>query len=124
MKYCKKCGAMLNDEDNFCNICGTQTVNEISNPLVNNNSPEKTDESNVSDKSRAAAAILCFFLGGFGIHDFYLGNSSKGITKVILALTSFLGLPLIILLIWTLVDFIKILVGSEVDSQNKKVTKW
>ena len=123
MKYCKKCGAMLNDEDKFCNICGTQAINEITNPLVNTNNTESND-NNISDKSRAATAVLCFFLGVLGIHDFYLGNSGKGITKIILALTSFLFVPLIILIIWVFVDFINILVGSAVDSQNKKVTKW
>jgi len=124
MKYCKKCGAMLNDEDKFCNICGTQAVNEISNPLVNTTNTTQSNDNTVSNKSRAAAAVLCFFLGGLGIHDFYLGNSSKGITKIILFLTSFLVVPAIVLIIWVLVDFINILVGSAVDSQNKKVTKW
>lgn len=124
MKYCKKCGAMLNDEDKFCNICGAQAVNEISNPLVNTTNTTQSNDNAVSDKSRAAAAVLCFFLGGLGIHDFYLGNSSKGITKIILFLTSFLVVPAIVLIIWVLVDFINILVGSAVDSQNKKVTKW
>nr|WP_315224629.1 NINE protein [uncultured Flavobacterium sp.] len=30
-------------------------------------------------KSKLTAAILAFFLGGFGIHKFYLGQSSQGI---------------------------------------------
>ena len=30
-------------------------------------------------KSRIAAALLAFFLGGFGVHKFYLGKIGQGI---------------------------------------------
>lgn len=30
-------------------------------------------------KDKTTAALLAFFLGGIGIHHFYLGNKSKGI---------------------------------------------
>ena len=30
-------------------------------------------------KSRLAAALLAFFLGGFGVHKFYLGRVGQGI---------------------------------------------
>lgn len=34
-------------------------------------------------KDKTVAAILAFFLGGFGIHQFYLGNNSKAILYLI-----------------------------------------
>ena len=30
-------------------------------------------------KNKTTAALLAFFLGGFGVHRFYLGESGKGI---------------------------------------------
>ena len=44
-----------------------------------------------SDKNKIAAALLAFFLGGLGIHGFYLGNNTMGITLLII---SFVSLPL------------------------------
>ena len=32
-----------------------------------------------SHKSRVAAILLAFFLGGFGVHKFYLGRVGQGI---------------------------------------------
>lgn len=32
-----------------------------------------------SDKSRGVAAVLCFFLGGLGIHRFYVGKIGTGL---------------------------------------------
>lgn len=88
------------------------------------------------DKSKIVAALLAFFLGGFGVHDFYLGNKRNGFIKLGLYLvglalyvigilsvvtTETLALPalaivgLVIILgigIWSFIDFIRILTGS------------
>ncbi len=37
----------------------------------------------VSDRSRLAAALLCFFLGVFGVHRFYVGKVGTGILQVV-----------------------------------------
>ncbi len=34
-------------------------------------------------KSKVAAALLCFFLGGLGIHRFYLGYTTIGIVQIL-----------------------------------------
>ncbi len=34
-------------------------------------------------KQRTTAILLCFFLGGFGIHKFYLGKNVEGILYLI-----------------------------------------
>lgn len=38
-------------------------------------------------KNKIVAAVLAFFLGGFGIHQFYLGNNSKGILYLVFCWT-------------------------------------
>ena len=35
--------------------------------------------------SQSTALHLCFWLGLYGAHDFYAGNTSKGVVKLILA---------------------------------------
>ncbi|WP_408648914.1 TM2 domain-containing protein [Tumidithrix elongata] len=34
-------------------------------------------------KSKVTAILLCFFLGGFGIHRFYLGYTVIGIVQLL-----------------------------------------
>lgn len=76
-----------------------------------------------SSKSKLAAALLCFFLGGLGIHRFYLGRVGTGVAMLLLTIFGwflsglFIGIPLMgIVLIWEIVDFIRILVGNLTDA--------
>lgn len=52
-------------------------------------------------RSWIAAVLLCFFLGGLGIHRFYLGYTWQGVVQLL----TLGGLG-----IWALIDFIRILV--------------
>ena len=70
----------------------------------------------VSEKSRLAAALLAFFLGGLGVHRFYVGKIGTGIA-IILTLGGFFG-------IWPLIDFIMILIGSFRDKAGKVLMNW
>lgn len=54
-------------------------------------------------KSQLTAVLLCFFLGGLGIHRFYLGYTWQGIVQLL----TLGGLG-----IWALIDFIRILTGD------------
>ena len=40
-----------------------------------------------SGRNRVVAALLAFFLGGFGIHEFYLGRPGWGIAYLLLCWT-------------------------------------
>lgn len=85
-------------------------------------------ESGISEKSRLASLLLVIFLGGLGIHRFYVGKIVTGIILLLLALfsvippLSFVTLPIIS--IWVLIDFILVLVGSFKDKQGLRVERW
>ena len=66
----------------------------------------------VSEKGFVPTILLCFFLGAFGIHRFYVGKIGTGI----LMLLTLGGLG-----IWTLVDFIIIVTGGFKDANGRYI---
>lgn len=75
-RYCSNCGSEINENAVVCVNCGTQV---------------KTLATTAS--KRIAAALFAFFLGGFGVHKFYLGKTGQGILYLLFIWT---GLPSII----------------------------
>jgi len=73
-------------------------------------------DSGPSGKSRGVAALLCFFLGGLGVHYFYLGKATGGIITLLLTIVT-CGLWGIILL----VQMIKFLTMSQEEFEQKFV---
>lgn len=57
-------------------------------------------------KNRGTAAALCFFLGGIGVHKFYLNQPSSGIMYFLFCWTC-------IPLCFSIVELIKLLTMSE-----------
>lgn len=60
-------------------------------------------------KQWIVAVILAFFLGTLGIHNFYLGYTTKGIIQLVISLTV---VGLIVTGIWAFIDFIMLLMRS------------
>lgn len=69
----------------------------------------------VSDKSRLAAALLCWFVGVLGVHRFYVGKIGTGIAMLLTC--GGLG-------VWALIDLIVILIGSFRDITGRRLENW
>ena len=87
-----------------------------------------TVEPQLSDKNKVIAALLCFFLGGLGIHRFYLGWTGSAIAMLVLSILGtvlsaiIIGIPLLLIVgIWDIVDFFRIIFGSLTDAQGRKL---
>lgn len=74
-------------------------------------------------KNKNTAALLAFFLGGFGIHKFYLGKTSEGWWYLLaLLFGSWTVIIPIIILIVCLIDTVKLFSMSE-DEFNSEYNK-
>lgn len=101
MPFCRNCGAEVNENAAICTKCGAW-INENHNEQ--NNQKERTEWLIV--------LLLCFFLGCFGIHRFYVGKTGTGIVQLLTC--GGCG-------IWALIDFIMILVGSFTDANGNQI---
>lgn len=116
---CVKCGTQKGMGVNFCPACGQQTppgtVVCLHCGVAFGNYAAK------SDKSKMVAGLLGIFLGCFGVHNFYLGYTSKAVIQLVISVVGLLlscctlGLSVFLMLIpaiWGLVEGIMLLTGS------------
>lgn len=99
--FCKNCGNEIEPNAEFCGKCGTKIDSVPTYQGVVQN----------SGKSKIAAGILGILLGGLGVHNFYLGYTSKAVAQLLISLLSF-GSLAVVSSIWGLVEGILILTGS------------
>lgn len=71
-------------------------------------------------KDKTVAALLCFFLGGFGIHNFYTGHNGAALGQLglLLSIPIWMWIPginiilFLVLFVWPIVNFIQILTDT------------
>lgn len=102
--YCPNCGAATDPHASCCVNCGTALTRPV---------PQG------EQKSKMAAGLLGIFLGGFGVHNFYLGNTGKALAQLLITVLT-CGFGSFISGIWGLIEGIMILSGS-IDTDGKGV---
>lgn len=76
-KFCVECGAEINQKAEICPKCGVRVA------------PLPAPAPKKDPKNKTTAALLAIFLGGLGIHKFYLGGGSTkwGVVYLLLCWT-------------------------------------
>lgn len=69
----------------------------------------------VSSRKILPAFLMCFFLGCFGIHRFYVGKIGTGVLQIL----TLGGLG-----IWAFVDLIMLACGVFSDKEGAKLKDW
>lgn len=118
--FCRKCGKPIDDGQEYCANCQAEqtTTQETSQTTQTNNNANTTSNTttttNTEAKSKMAAGLLGIFLGYLGIHNFYLGNTSKAVAQLLLTLLGWIacGIGPAAAAIWGLIEGIMILTGS------------
>lgn len=95
--FCQNCGAEIHDKAVVCVKCGCAVNNSVNNAV---------------EGEWLIVMLLCFFLGCFGIHRFYVGKIGTGIVQLLTC--GGCG-------IWALIDFIMILVGGFTNAEGKAI---
>ena len=69
-------------------------------------------------KQLLVGVLLALFLGVFGVHNFYLGHTGRGVAQLLITVLT-LGLGSIITGIWALIELIMMATGSLHDAQGR-----
>ncbi|WP_084382730.1 TM2 domain-containing protein [Curvibacter delicatus] len=101
-KFCSECGAIIKAKAEICPKCGVRQLP----------TPSSFSATAPNGKSKLAAALFAIFLGGLGIHKFYLGRVVWGIAYLLFCWTF---IPAII----GFIEGILLLVMSETEFNRK-----
>ena len=130
---CPNCGRETQDQTKYCGFCGAD-MNKPSSKKDKPIEPEVMDEKDVKrkqsqsfnpqtePKSKLVAGLLGVFVGGLGVHNFYLGYTNRGIQQLLLSTVgSLLIVGPFIAWIWAFIEAVQILTGTITTYAN--VTK-
>ncbi len=122
-KMCNSCGTVVDDNFQNCPNCGAVVVaQQTATPNMQQPSYQQQSYQQPAyqqaglypeQKSKMAAGLLGIFLGAWGIHNFYLGNTGRGVAQIIVSIVT-CGIGSI----WGLIEGIMILTGSIKTDAN------
>ncbi len=107
--FCPSCGAAPTAGNKFCQNCG-QPTDPVAEVCVKCGVRLVTG----GEKSKLAAGLLGIFVGGLGVHRFYLGYTGIGIAQIFVTLLTF-GIGAL----WGFIEGILILTGGGIKKDAK-----
>ncbi len=110
---CLKCGVKTGVGTAFCANCGN-ALPENADVCLNCGVAVKKAEGDLGGKDKIVIILVCLFLGGIGIHNFMMGETKKGVVKIVLSLC-LAGVGGIL----ALIDLIKIIMDKYVVDPEK-----
>lgn len=69
-------------------------------------------------KQLLVGVLLALFLGVFGVHNFYLGHTGRGVAQLLITVLT-LGIGSIITWVWSLIELIMMATGSLHDADGR-----
>lgn len=128
--FCTNCGNKLNLNDTVCSNCGKEIKDRVVREEVKAEKVEdkeftdvKSEKQNVNlqAKNKIVAGLLGVFLGGFGVHNFYLGYTGKAVAQLLITVLSCCMLSFVSS-IWGFIEGILILSGNiDTDANGNKL---
>lgn len=126
--FCKNCGEAMNDNQAICIKCGVKVgtgnafcancgnaLPENADVCMNCGVAVEKESDYLNGQDKIVMILVCLFLGGLGIHNFMMGETKKGIFKIIMSFCCGIGGIL------ALIDLIKIAMGNYVVDPSKLV---
>ncbi len=113
---CVKCGVKVGDGTSYCANCGA-TVSPTADVCMNCGVAIKKGRADgeLNGQDKIVMLLICFFLGGLGIHKFMMGETKKGVFKIIMSFICGIGGIL------ALIDLIKIAMDKYEVNPNALV---
>lgn len=123
---CLNCGVKAGRGNNHCDGCGEHKKNPNQDICLKCGKEFKNSITGASQKKKVPALLLSLFLGGFGAHHFYAGNTGKAITLLVLTLCGFItcGITSIVSVVIQIIDIIKICTDKFKDGEGNVIDQW
>ena len=122
---CIKCGCAKGTGTAFCPNCGNPTAPGAAVCLNCGIGLANTQVAGADAKSKLTAGLLGIFLGAYGVHNFYLGYTTKAVIQLVASIVgiilSCIGIGAFIVAgigIWGVVEGVLILTG-KIDKDGK-----
>ncbi len=112
---CLRCGVKTGHGTTYCHNCGNQLGPNAEVCMGCGVAVKGGKNGDLAGQDKIVIILVCLFLGGFGIHNFIMGEMKKGIFKIIMSFLCGIGGIL------ALIDLIKICMGTYVVDPNKLV---
>ena len=122
---CVKCGVKTGDGDKFCPNCGKEVSPNASVCLncgvaISGKNTSSGIQGDLGGKDKTMIVLLAVFFGMIGVHNFVLGETKKGVAKLLLSTVGaciFVG-P-VVSLVLVIMDIVKIAGNTYVIDKEK-----